>query len=188
MDGAALSRATRLPETVFTARRKLFDAKLRAVDPSVDSAFAALQDLESARRLNPRDADVGVLLTELRGRFLRFLGSDYRTLLGGPDPERTIRFASYAQEIQPTDHFLNQLLGAALLRVERFPDAIPYLERAATERPDNFAYLSNLAYAYERAQRYREAIETVRRLEALDPANPALPEARSRIEREMEER
>jgi tetratricopeptide (TPR) repeat protein len=188
MDPPGLAAATGVEEAVFAARRRLLQAELRSGEPTVESAFAAIQDLEAAKGVIPGDADIEASLTTLREGVLRYLARDYEALLSRPDLDRQLGIVDYARGLHPDDPFLNQLLGAALLRLQRFPEAIPYLERAAAMKPLDVTYQSNLAYAYMQAGRDEEALEILRRLEVMDPENPAIRQVRERVERRLGEK
>lgn len=136
----------------------------------------------------PGDADVEAMLGTLHTAMLRAIARDYEELLSRPDVEKVLEIFAYAQRLQPDDSFLNQLLGAALLRLGRWEEALPYLERAAALRPQDVTYLSNLAYAYEQAGRDDEALEVLRRLETLEPDSAAIARVKARVEKRIAEK
>ena len=65
---------------------------------------------------------------------------------------------------------MQELLGVSLLKVGEHDEAVAPLEAAVRLRGDDFTYVSNLAFAYERAGRYREALRMLREAKALNPA------------------
>jgi Flp pilus assembly protein TadD len=66
------------------------------------------------------------------------------------------------------------MLGTALVRVGRDPEAIPHLEAALHKRPWYWLGYSDLANAYQRAGRTQDAIRTLREGLAVEPDDPAL--------------
>jgi spermidine synthase len=185
VDPEALARRAGLPPQVFEARKKLLEAQLERAQPTLEATFAALVKLEEARSLAPRDADVEVAIETMQGDLLRRISEDYEKILQGKDLERYMEIFYYAEQLHPDDPFLNQLLGAAFLRLKRWQDAVPYLERAASARPNDVNYQSNLVFAYEQSGRYADALEALARLQALEPQMPGLDRVKKRIEQEM---
>jgi spermidine synthase len=188
LDPTAMARRTGLAPAVFEARKQLLEAQLAQREGSLEANFDALVKLEGAQQLAPRDQDIEVAVDTLRAELLHTVSRDYAKFLEGDDLDRTVEVLYYAAQLRPDDPFLNQLLGAAFLRLKRWNDALPYLERAAAARPNDVNYQSNLAFAYEQSGRYGEALEAVERLRALDPRMPGLDAVKSRIEREMADR
>ncbi len=181
MEPAALAKRTGVRETTFAARKSLLEAQLARREPTLEAIFQALVKLDGARSLAPRDQEVAVAIDTLQRDLLQSLAADYPRILGGPDLAKRIEVLHYARELHPDDPFLNQLLGAAFLRLERWADAIPYLERAAEVRPDDLTYQSNLAFAYEQSGRLSHALAVLDRLLAADPGNPVLQRVRRRV-------
>ncbi|MFY9644204.1 MAG: tetratricopeptide repeat protein, partial [Terriglobales bacterium] len=72
-------------------------------------------------------------------------------------------------------------LGAVLIRLGKFPQAIKELEKAVALKPADIAAQTNLALAYEQTGAYKKAVATFAKLEAdsrrKSPSNPlpALP-------------
>jgi spermidine synthase len=188
MDPAALARRTGVTASVFAGRKQLLEALLARREGTLQAQFAALVKLEGAQQLAPRDQDIEVALEGMRSDLLQTVSRDYAEILQGSDLDQAVEILYYAQQLHPEDPFLNQLLGAAFLRLKRWSDAIPYLERAASTRPDDVNYQSNLAFAYEQSGRYGEALAAVERLRAIDPGMPGLDAVKQRIEREMAEK
>jgi tetratricopeptide (TPR) repeat protein len=187
LDPAALARRTGLPQNVYEARKALLEAQLARREPTLDRTFEALVKLEGARELAPRDQDIGVALETLQVDLLRQIGEGYKTILERPDLDKVVEALYYAEQLRQDDPFLNQVLGAAFLRLRRFADAVPVLERAASARPDDLNFQSNLVVAYEESGRFAEALETLAKVKALGPSIPGLDEVRQRIERERDE-
>jgi tetratricopeptide (TPR) repeat protein len=177
----ALARRTGLTEATFAARKGLLEAQIIRQEPSLEATFRALVKLDGARALAPRDQDVEVAIATLQQELLRTLASDYARILAGPGLAKQVEALYYARELHPDDPFLNQVLGAAFLRLERWKDAVPYLEKAAEARPDDLTFQSNLAYAYERSGDLSQALAVIDRLLAADPGNPVLQQVRRRV-------
>ncbi|HSD09968.1 MAG TPA: tetratricopeptide repeat protein [Candidatus Binatia bacterium] len=185
LDPGALARRAGLAPEVFEARKQLLEAQLERAQPTLEATFAALVKLEGARGLAPRDADVEVALETMQSDLLRRISEGYEAILQGEDLERYVEIFYYAVELHPDDPFLNQLLGATFLRLKRWQDAVPYLERAARARPNDVNYQSNLVFAYEQSGRYADALGALDRLRALEPQMPELDRVKQRIEKEM---
>jgi spermidine synthase len=188
LDPAGLGRDTGLDASVFEARKRLLGAQLERRTPTLEATFSALVMLEGARQLAAQDQDIQVAIQNLQGDLLAQVSRDYTKILERPDLDRLVEILYYAERLHPDDPFLNQLLGAAFLRLKRWDDAVPYLERAASARPRDVNYQSNLVFAYERSGRYAEALEALARLEALDAHIPGLDDVKRRIEREQAEK
>ena len=188
MDPPAIARRTGLAPAIFEARKQLLEAQLARQGGTLEANFGALVKLEGAHELAPRDQDIEVALETMRAELLHTVSRDYAKILERDDLDRTVEVLYYAAQLHPEDPFLNQLLGAAFLRLKRWSDAVPVLERAAAARPNDVNYQSNLAFAYEQSGRYGEALEAVERLRALDPQIPGLDAVRSRIEHERAEK
>lgn len=184
LDPSALARRTGLPPAVFEARKELLEAQLERAQPTLEATFAALVKLEGAHGMAPRDADVEVALETMQADLLRRISEDYTKILERNDLERYVEIFYYAEQLHPDDPFLNQLLGAAFLRLKRWKDAVPYLERAAEARPNNVNYQSNLVLAYEQSGRYADALDALARLRALEPKMAGLDRVQQRIEQE----
>src|SRR5262249_25494438 len=185
VDPAALARRAGLAPGVFEARKQLLEAQLERSKPTVEATFAALVKLEGARGLAPRDRDVEVALETMQTDLLRRISEGYEAILQRDDLERYVEIFYYAVELHPDDPFLNQLLGATSLRLKRWNDAVPYLEKAAGARPNDVNYQSNLVFAYEQSGRYADALDALARLQALEPKMPGLDRVKQRIEQEM---
>lgn len=63
-------------------------------------------------------------------------------------------------------------LGVALLASERVNEALPHLEAAAADRPDDPAYLADAGFAQLRAGNLAAARDRLRRARALDVGDP----------------
>jgi tetratricopeptide (TPR) repeat protein len=187
-DPAALARRTGVDSTVFQARKLLLEAQLERRTPTLEATFEALVKLDGARELASHDQDIQVAIRNLQASLLAQLANGYQQILGRSDLDRLVEILYYAQQLHPDDPFLNQLMGAAFLRLKRWNDAIPYLERAASERPSDVNYQSNLIFAYERSGRYAEALAALERLEAANRQIPGLDGVKRRIERELAEK
>jgi spermidine synthase len=186
LDPQALAARTGLDPGTFRARRMLLRAMLRSREPTLPSAYGACRELEQARAESPDDPDVEAVLATVQEALVRYLGREYRELLAQPDRSRLLEIAAYARAARPEDPFLNQFLGAVLIGLGRFAEAVPYLERAAAARPDDWNYQSNLVYAYEQSGRLADALRALDRLEGLAPGRPELAAVRRRIEQRLE--
>jgi spermidine synthase len=185
LDADALARRTGLAPALFQARKQLLEAQLERRSDTLDATFAALVKLDGARQLAPRDQDVQVAIATMQAELLDRVSRDYTQILERPDLGTAVEILYYAEQLHPDDPFLNQLLGAAFLKLQRWNDAVPYLEKAAEARPNDANYLSNLIFAYERSGRYADALGALRRLREVEPNMPGLDRVQERIEAEM---
>jgi spermidine synthase len=188
LDPSALAHRTGLDSSTFEARKRLLEAQLERRTPTLEATFSALVKLDGARQLSSHDQDIQVAIQNLQSDLLAQVSRDYAKILERADLDRFVEILYYAQQLHPDDPFLNQLLGAAFLRLKRSSDAVPYLERAAAARPQDVNYQSNLIIAYERSGRYAQALEALARLQALDAHVPGLDDVKRRIEREQAEK
>jgi spermidine synthase len=185
LDASALARRTGVASSVFEARKQLLEAQLERRQNTLEATFTALVKLDGARQLAPRDQDVEVAVSTLQADLLDGLSRDYTSILARSDLGNLVEILYYAEQLHPDDPFLNQLLGAAFLKLERWRDAVPYLEKAAEARPNDVNYQSNLIFAYERNGQYAEALGALGRLREMDPNIPGLDRVKARIEAEM---
>lgn len=188
MDVDTLARRTGMDKSLFAARKALYEAQLERQQPTIDATFAALVKLDGAKQSAPRDQDIQVATENLRIALLNQLAAGYAEILQGPDLEHRVEILYYAQQVRPDDPFLNQILGAAFIRLKRWNDAVPYLEKASAAKPDDKNFQANLVFAYEQSGRYNEALGALERLHAMDPSMPGLDDVKQRIEREMVEK
>ena len=75
-----------------------------------------------------------------------------------------------AARLRPNNPFVQELLGVSLLKVGEYTAAVAPLEAAVRLRGDDFTYMSNLAFAYERVERYADALRVLHEAKALNPA------------------
>ncbi|MDZ5647890.1 tetratricopeptide repeat protein [Nitrospirillum sp. BR 11828] len=73
----------------------------------------------------------------------------------------------------PNDFYLNNSLGSALRRQQRFEDAAPYLRRAAERAPDRWQIWLNLGNTLLALGQLDEAITCLKKVVVLDPGNYA---------------
>ncbi|MGH7805813.1 MAG: fused MFS/spermidine synthase, partial [Candidatus Binatia bacterium] len=183
MNPEELARATGAPSALFRSRQRLIAAQLGSREPTIESAFAALGELQGARQEWPGDSDVDYATATIEGTIVRYLAQDYASFLSRPDFERFLGPVVGLAEAHADDPFLQQLAGTAYLRFERFGEALPFLERAANARPDDPTFLSNLAFTYDRLGRYDEALVLVRRLRPIIGENRAIEQFEADLER-----
>ena len=185
LDAGVLARRTGLAPGVFQARKQLLEAQLERRENTLDATFAALVKLEGARQLAPHDQDIEVATNTAQADLLDRVSHDYTSILERSDLGNAVEILYYAHQLHPDDPFLNQLLGAAFLKLQRWHDAVPYLEKAAEARPNDVNYQSNLIFAYERSGQYADALGALGRLRELDSSIPGLDRVKDRIEAEM---
>jgi len=78
---------------------------------------------------------------------------------------------------------VQELLGATLLKLKRYEEAIEPLEAAVALKGDDVNYLSNLAFAYDQVGRPADALRVLQQAKTVKPeAAKFLDEAIKRIE------
>jgi Flp pilus assembly protein TadD len=94
--------------------------------------------------------------------------------------------AGFAAQLQPQNHFVQELLGVTLLKLKRYEEAVAPLEVAASLKGDDINYLSNLAFAYDQVGRPADALRVLQQAKAAKPeAGQFLDEAIQRIEQKV---
>ncbi|TWB79886.1 Tfp pilus assembly protein PilF [Nitrospirillum amazonense] len=77
----------------------------------------------------------------------------------------------------PNDFYLNNSLGTALRRQQRFEEAAPYLKRAVERAPDRWQIWLNLGNTFLALGQMDDAIVCFKKVVVLDPANYAAQSA-----------
>ena len=77
-------------------------------------------------------------------------------------------------EIAPLDPLGNYYLGSTLSQFDRYEDAIPYLKKALTVRPNWISAMSVLAGIYERSKAYERSDSLFQAAIKIDTANAFL--------------
>ncbi len=129
--------------------------------------FDARQCLETGLRYAPGDPD---LLTNLGG-----------VLVSSGDDERAVRILSKAREHDPMNPWLLNNLGLSLAHSGRQEEAAALFRQALEIRPEMFEAYNNLAAMLESLGRIPEAIETLKKMEQLDPNNRLIQAQISRL-------
>jgi tetratricopeptide (TPR) repeat protein len=135
----------------------------RAEAPSPDSSrygsLEALRHYAAGRLLEERGTS-----SEAAGEIMRALAADPRSTgllqsaseisVRAGEPLRALEFADRALALDPTDARTRWLRGAALFHLERYPESVAELERAADAEPGQMDYQRTLARAAEEVQRW----------------------------------
>ncbi len=87
--------------------------------------------------------------------------------LGHPGP--ALSELEQGLSLAPEDFGLNYYTGLALNSLQRYPEALPHLEKAARLEPEDIPNLNEQAWAYFSTGRTGEAIEIYRRILAKHP-------------------
>jgi tetratricopeptide (TPR) repeat protein len=162
--GVLYGRDRRWDEALQAFARSL-DAEPRAADPLVNRGWVLLElrryedavtAFEAALRLQPRmaraHAGLGSAMVEARG--------DYH--------EGMNRYLT-AVRLDPENPALLNDLGWLSYKMNRYPEAVAALEKAATLDPKNPMIATNLGLAYQKAGRGEEAIARLERALAINP-------------------
>lgn len=120
----------------------------------LEDALAAL-DLCLERR--PNDAAV----LQLRAVCLRTL----------KQLERSLDDSRRAHQLDPANAGICNNIGAVLHELGRYPEALPWFEKAIGLQPDYVEALTNLAQAQHQLHRLNEAVDTYDRARDIDPSN-----------------
>jgi len=179
--GERVDLATRRPERVAALRGRLRDlmaagdaANTTAVDPETAAELAALGYAAGASRPDPglaRGEPTGPPARSLAGDVRRLSHAQGRMLAGEPGAAAPVLADLAARH--PESGYLAGLAGSALLRSGRRDDALPLLERARRQAPDDVEALRSLARARVEAGDAEGGIAIVRELLARAPCDPA---------------
>ena len=164
------------------ARALFMRSKAVGTDEPLERSYMALSEVNQASRLTPDDKDIDYYREITTLEFLDLLSARYAELLNSSNPRTLLPKASLAAQLRPENPFVQELLGVTLLKLEQYEEALVPLEAAVDVRPDDFNYLSNLAFAYEQVGRYADALLMLQRAREANPnAAQVLDQARARV-------
>jgi spermidine synthase len=179
----ALARRYGVDPRLMLARALLIRSKAVGTEDLLQRAFAALQTVEQASQLAPDDGDIAYYKQITTLEFLDLLHARYTELLNSSAPHVLLPKAAFAVQLQPQNHFAQELLGVTLLKLKKYEDAVGPLETAVALKGDDVNYLSNLAFAYDQVGRPVDALRMLKRAKAVKPeAGEFLDETIRRIE------
>jgi len=179
----ALAQQYGVEPKLFLARALLMRSKAVGIDDPLERSFQALREVEQASRLAPEDGDIDYYKQITTLEFLDLLKARYTELLNSPAPQTFLPKAGLAAQLQPQNPFVQELLGATLLKLKRYEEAIEPLEAAVALKGDDVNYLSNLAFAYDQVGRPADALRVLQQAKTVKPeAAKFLDEAIKRIE------
>jgi spermidine synthase len=179
----ALAEQYGLAPQVALARALFIRSKAVRADDPLERSFQALREVDQASQLTPDDGDIAYYKQLTLLEFLDLLNARYTELLNSSSPQTLLPKAGLAAQLQPQNHFAQELLGVTLLKLQRYEDAIAPLEAAAALKQDDVTYLSNLAFAYDQVGRPTDALRVLRQAKTVKPqAGKFLDEAIKRIE------
>ena len=179
----ALAQQYGVEPKLFLARALLMRSKAVGIDDPLERSFQALREVEQASRLAPEDGDIDYYKQITTLEFLDLLKARYTELLNSPAPQTFLPKAGLAAQLQPQNPFVQELLGATLLKLKRYEEAIEPLEAAVALKGDDVNYLSNLAFAYDQVGRPADALRVLQQAKTVKPeAAQFLDEAIKRIE------
>jgi tetratricopeptide (TPR) repeat protein len=141
----------------------------RTKDHSHLDRIIALCEQGLAPDAQPSRVTDAELAVNQRAAFLDIMGHAY---LSGSDVRnygRALSLFGQGLALQPNNPLIMSHVGAAYLKLDNFPLAIRYLEKAREldpDVPDNYKFLS---YAYDKVGRTQEAIDTLMRYLTLNP-------------------
>lgn len=154
---------------------------------SLQGLFASLQELDTAVHLSPDDADIQHFRRRAEAEFLDFIGRHYPTLLNTSPPTALLSPFQYAGDLRPQDPFFKELLGITYMRLERWAEAVRFLEEAVIRKPHDVTYLSNLAHGYDQLGRYADALRVLRRADRIKPGEEYILRAIREVEEKMKD-
>jgi tetratricopeptide (TPR) repeat protein len=158
-------------------------SKAVGTDDPLERSFQALREVDQASQLAPNDGDIAYYKQITTLEFLDLLNARYTELLNSSSPQTLLPKAGLAAQLQPQNHFVQELLGVTLLKLKKYDEAVAPLEAAASLKPDDVTYLSNLAFAYDQVGRSTDALSVLRQAKTLKPeTGKFLDEAIKRIE------
>jgi len=172
--------------TTMLARALFMRSKAVGTDEPLERSYMALSEVNQASRLTPDDKDIDYYREITTLEFLDLLSARYAELLNSSNPSTLLPKARLAAQLRPDNPFVQELLGVTLLKLERYEEALAPLEAAVKVRPDDFNYLSNLAFAYEQVGRNADALRLLQRAKEANPeAAQVLDRATARVEHKM---
>ena len=172
--------------TTMLARALFMRSKAVGTDDPLERSYAALSEVDQAARLTPEDKDIDYYREISTLEFLDLLSARYAELLNSSNPRALLPKAQLAAQLRPDNPFVQELLGVTLLKLEQYEEALDPLETAVQVKPDDFNYLSNLAFAYEQVGRYADTLQLLQRAKDANPsAAQVLDQARARVEQKM---
>ena len=172
--------------TTMLARALFMRSKAVGTDDPLERSYAALSEVDQAARLTPEDKDIDYYREISTLEFLDLLSARYAELLNSSNPRALLPKAQLAAQLRPDNPFVQEMLGVTLLKLEQYEEALDPLETAVQVKPDDFNYLSNLAFAYEQVGRYADTLQMLQRAKDANPsAAQVLDQARARVEQKM---
>ncbi len=172
--------------TTMLARTLFMRSKAVGTDDPLERSYAALSEVDQAFHLTPDDKDIDYYRAIATLEFLDLLSARYAALLNSSNPSPLLPKARLAVHLRPGDPFVQELLGVTLLKLEQYEEALAPLEAAAKARPNDFNYLSNLAFAYEQVGRYADALRLLQQAQEANPnAAQVLGQASARVAHKM---
>ena len=182
----ALAQQYSIDPQVTLARALLMRSKAVGVDEPLERSFLALREVDHASRLAPTDGDIAYYKQITTLEFLDVLKARYSELLTSTNPQTLLAKAGLAAKLQPQNHFVQELLGVTLLKLQRYDEAVAPLEAAADLKTDDINYLSNLAFAYDQVGRAKDALRVLHQAKSVKPdAGTFLDEAIKRLEQKV---
>ena len=172
--------------TTMLARALFMRSKAVGTDDPLERSYATLSEVDQAARLTPEDKDIDYYREISTLEFLDLLVARYAELLNSSNPNALLPKARLAAQLRPDNPFVQELLGVTLLKLEHYEEALDPLEAAVQVKPDDFNYLSNLAFAYEQVGRYADTLRMLQRAKDANPgAAQVLDRASARVEQKM---
>jgi spermidine synthase len=179
----ALAEQYGLAPQVALARALFMRSKAVGTDDPLERSFQALREVDQASQLAPDDEDIAYYKQLTLLEFLDLLNARYTELLNSSSPQTLLPKAGLAAQLQPSNHFVQELLGVTLLKLKKYDEAVAPLEAAVSLKQDDITYLSNLAFAYEQLGRSTDALRVLKQAKTVKPeAGKFLDEAIKRIE------
>jgi spermidine synthase len=182
----ALARQYGIDPELTLSRALLMRSKAVGAEDPLERSFQALQEVMRASQLAPEDGDIAYYKQITALEFLDALKGRYPELLNSANPQALLPKAGIAAELQPQNHFAQELLGVTLLKLKRYGEAVAPLEAAVELKGDDINYLSNLAFAYDQVGRAKDALRVLHQAKRVKPdAGKFLDEAISRLEQKV---
>ena len=181
-----LARQYGIDPKLTLSRALLIRSKAVGAEDPLERSFQALQEVMRASQLAPEDGDITYYKQITTLEFLDALKGRYSELLNSANPQALLPKAGIAAELQPQNHFAQELLGVTLLKLKRYGEAVAPLEAAVGLKGDDINYLSNLAFAYDQVGRAKDALRVLHQAKRVKPdAGKFLDEAISRLEQKV---
>ena len=105
----------------------------------------------------------------------------------GTNLDEALQYAKKAASLRPNDGFILDTLGWVYFKLQRYDEAVKYLEQS-TEIIDDTTILAHLAEVYTAKRELRKALNTYRKIQKLEPDRKDVADKIKRLKAEIGEK